>query len=144
MKPLAALVALALVPAALRAQTAFPMVTHVTPTAVQRGTTAEVTVVAQASTLAGAHKVLFDGTGVSAEPVAAADAKTSLKLKVTVAADAAPGVREFRVACPHGVSSLGQLVVVDAPVVQEAPGNNTPDKAQPIPVPSVVRMTRPD
>ncbi|QDU18244.1 PPC domain-containing protein [Urbifossiella limnaea] len=138
MKPLAALAALVLLPAAVRAQTSFPMVTHVTPTAVQRGTTAEVTVVAQASTLAGAHKVLFDGTGVSAEPVAAADAKTSLKLKVTVAADAAPGVREFRVACPHGVSSLGQLVVVDAPVVQEAPGNNTPDKAQPIPVPSVV------
>ena len=43
----------------------------------------------------------------------------SIKLKVTVAADAHPGVREFRIATRLGISSLGQLVVVDAPVVLE-------------------------
>lgn len=142
MKPLAAaLLTLALLPTALHAQTSFPMVTYVSPTAVQRGTTSEVTVFAQASSLHGAYKVLFDGAGVTADVVAAKDAKppvASVKLKVTVAADAAPGVREFRVACPHGVSSLGQLVVVDAPVVLEAPGIGTPEKAQKVPVPSVV------
>lgn len=138
-----------LAPAMVSAQTSFPMVTYASPTAVQRGTTAEVAVFAQASSLHGAYKVIFDGAGVSAEVLPAKDAKAadpkagvplvpSVKLKVTVAADAAPGVREFRVACPHGVSSLGQLVVVDAPVVLEAPGIGTPEKAQKVPVPAVI------
>jgi hypothetical protein len=140
----------ALVPAAAAAQTSFPMVTHVTPVAVQRGTTAEVVVECRTSSLAGAYKVLVEGDGVTAEPVPpkgaapAADPKApvpalaALPLKVTVAADARPGVREFRVACRHGVSSLGQLVVVDAPVVKEQPGIGTPEKAQPVSVPAVI------
>jgi Bacterial pre-peptidase C-terminal domain len=144
----AAVLLLLLMPAAAAAQTSFPMVTHVTPVAVQRGTTAEVTVECRTSSLAGAYKVMFEGAGVSAEVIAPkeppkADPKSpvptvaSLKLKVKVAADATPGVREFRVACRHGVSSLGQLVVVDAPVVLEQPSINTPEKAQAVPVPCV-------
>src|SRR5438270_10998724 len=102
---------------AASAQTSFPMVTHVSPVAVQRGTTADVTVECRTSSLAGAYKVLVEGDGVTAEPLPpkaapAADPKSpvpvvpSVKLKVTVAADAKPGVREFRVAAPHGVSAL--------------------------------------
>ena len=118
------------------------MVTHVSPVAVQRGTTAEVTVACRTSSLAGAYKVLFDGTGVDgrgraaarrepkADPKSPVPVLTALKLKVTVAADAPVGVREFRIATRHGISSLGQLVVVDAPVVLEKPGINTPEKAQ--------------
>src|SRR5439155_15889731 len=98
MRRAAVLVALALAaPAA--AQTSFPMVTHVTPVAVQRGTTAEVTVDCRTSTLFGAYRVLVEGAGVTAEVVPAKDAKpadkppfpavASIKLKVTVAADAA-------------------------------------------------------
>src|SRR5438876_2489737 len=131
------------------AQTSFPMVTHVTPAAVQRGTTSEVTVDCRTSTLYGAYKVLGGGSGVTAEVAPAKDAKPAevknpppvvqaLKLKVAVAADAACGVREFRIASTVGISSLGQLVIVDAPVVIEAPGINLPEKAQPIPIPSVV------
>ncbi|HEX4609219.1 MAG TPA: PPC domain-containing protein, partial [Urbifossiella sp.] len=150
MKPFAwPLLALVLLPAVAAGQTSFPMLTYAGPTAVQRGTTGEVTVACQASSLHGAYKVLFDGTGVTAEVVAPKDAKPAdpkggvpaaptVKLKVTVAAAAAPGVREFRIACPHGISSLGQLVVVDAPVVLETPGISTPEKAQKVPVPSVV------
>jgi hypothetical protein len=148
----AALVVLALaaVPAVAAAQTSFPMVTHVTPVAVQRGTTAEVAVDCRTSTLFGAYKVLVDGTGVTAEVVQPKDAKpagplkfpppvvASVKLKFTVAADAAPGVREFRIATAVGISSLGQLVVVDAPVIPEQPGNTLPAKAQRVPVPAVV------
>src|SRR5260370_27798821 len=100
------------------AQTSFPMVTHVTPVAVQRGTSAEVTVECRTSSLAGAYKVLVEGTGVAAEvipgkePPKPADPKTPLpnvlscKLKVTVAADAATGARAFRIASPLGISSL--------------------------------------
>src|SRR5437868_10004064 len=99
MRPALALLAAALVPAAAAAQTSFPMVTHVTPVALQRGTTAEVTVECRTSSLAGAYKVLIEGEAVTAEPVlpkgaAPADPKAavpnvaSVKLTVTVAADA--------------------------------------------------------
>src|SRR5215212_4734237 len=132
------------------AQTSFPMVTHVSPVAVQRGTTAEVTVECRTSSLAGAYKVLVEGTGVTAEVVAGkeapkpADPKApppvvpSCKLKVTVANGAAVGVREFRIASSLGISSLGQLVVVDAPVIPEKPMPSTMVKPLPITVPSVV------
>ncbi len=128
-------------------QTSFPMITHTSPTAVQRGTTAEVEVAGQQN-FAGAYKVLVAGTGVAAEVVPpkgkgkkAADPKAptrTVRLKVTAAPDAELGVREFRVATPQGASSLGQLLVVADPVVVEKPGVNTPAKAQPVPVPSVV------
>ncbi len=135
------------------AQTSFPMITHVSPVAVQRGTTAEVTVECRTSSLAGAYKVLMEGTGVTAEvvpgkePAKPADPKTPLpvvpscKLKITVAADAAVGVREFRIASSLGISSLGQLVVVDAPVIAEKPAPSTMAKPLPIPVPWPPRTT---
>jgi hypothetical protein len=128
--------------ARLDAQTSFPMITHCTPTAVQLGTTAEVTVEGQMN-FAGAYKVIVEGSGVVAEvvpPARPADPKAavrSVKLKVT-ASGTMPGVREFRIATPHGVSSLGQLLVVTDPVVAESPGINVPSKAQPVPVPCVV------
>lgn len=149
MRPAFALLALALSPIVASAQNSFPMVTHVTPVAVQRGTSAEVSVDCRTSTLHGAYKVLVGGSGVTAEVVPAKNAKPadpkgpppvvqSIRLKFTVTADAALGVREFRVASSVGLSSLGQLVIVDAPVVTELPGINLPEKAQSVPVPSVV------
>ena len=149
MRCVIAFLVVALAPTLAMAQTSFPMVTATTPVAVQRGTTAEVTVACQTSSFAGAYKVLFEGTGVTAEVVPAkepvkldpklsAPNLLSLKLNVTVAADAVCGVREFRIACRHGISSLGQLVIVDSPVVLEQPGINTREKAQAVPVPSVV------
>jgi hypothetical protein len=118
------------------------MITHTSPVAVQRGQTGEVTVEGQMN-FAGVYKALFEGTGISAEvmPAAAAPQKPpvrSVKLKVTVAADAALGVREFRLASSLGVSSVGQLVVVDDPVVVESGDNNSLEKANSVPVPSVV------
>jgi hypothetical protein len=147
MRTLVAL-ALLLLPTLASAQTSFPMVTHVTPVAVQRGTTAEVKVECRTSSLADAYKVMFEGTGISAailplkekpklNPKSQVPVVPAITLKVTVEADAHPGVREFRIATRHGVSSLGQLVVVDAPVVLEAPGINSQEKAQPAPVPCV-------
>jgi hypothetical protein len=136
-------------PAVAVGQTSFPMVTHVNPVAVQRGTTTEVTVECRTSSLAGAYRVLVEGAGVTAEPIAAketlkVDPKggvptvAAIKLKVAVAADARQGVREFRIATRHGISSLGQLVVVDSPVVREQPGMNTAEKPQAVTVPCVV------
>src|SRR5207253_5806470 len=62
----------------------------------------------------------------------------NVKLKLNVASDAALGVRDFRLVSTLGVSSIGQLVIVDDPVVQESGDNNTIEKANPITVPSVV------
>ena len=67
------MVLLLCLPAALRAQTSFPMVWSVYPAGVERGKTAEVTVYAGGSeggggeNLYGAYKALFEGAGVKAE-----------------------------------------------------------------------------
>jgi hypothetical protein len=130
--------------APLRAQTSYPMITHVTPVAVQRGTTTAVTVEGQMN-FAGVHTLLVEGKGVSGDVVAAPPAKSgatpavvkSVKLKLNIAADADLGVREFRLASTLGISTLGQLLIVDAPVILEAADNNVPAKAQPLPVPGV-------
>jgi hypothetical protein len=141
MRTLSGALVLLLAPAA-SAQISFPMVTHVSPVAVQRGTTAEVTVECRTSSLAGAYKVLVEGTGVTAEvlPVKppATGAQPACKLKVTVAANAALGAREFRIASDLGISSLGQLLIADAPVVAEPAVPSTQAKPLAVPVPSVV------
>jgi hypothetical protein len=125
----------------VRAQTSFPMITHANPVAVQRGKTTEVTIEGQMN-FAGVYKALFDGTGITAEVATPLPTKSTplrkITLKVTVTPDAALGVREFRVASLLGISSVGQLVVVDDPVVREAAANNAMSQAQAIPLPCVV------
>jgi hypothetical protein len=130
------------------AQTSYPMVMFTYPPAIERGTTTEVTVNSR-YTMVGAYKVLIEGTGVSAE-IIASDTKPdpskpgqkpaieNLKLKITVTADAVLGDREFRVATPQGVSSVGNITIVDAPCVLETEPNNTIDKPQAITLPVVV------
>jgi hypothetical protein len=122
-------------------QTSYPMITHVLPVAVQRGKTTEVVVEGQMN-FAGVYKALFEGAGITAEvvpgPAKPAAPVRTVKLKLAVAADAALGVREFRIASTLGISSIGQLVVVDDPVISESGDNNTPEKANPITAPCVV------
>ena len=126
------------------AQTSYPMISHVTPVAVQRGKTAEVTVEGTMN-FHGVHTFLIEGKGVMAQVIAPPPVKgdalpvvRSVKLKVTVGPDAALGVREFRLASTLGISTLGQMLITDDPVILEAGDNNTPAKAQPIVVPCVV------
>lgn len=142
---LCAVACLSAVPS-LHAQTSFPMITHVHPVALQRGKTAEVVVEGQMNFF-GAYKTLFEGSGLTAEIV---PQKTpppmppqppllrNTKLKIAVAPDAARGVREFRIATELGISSVGQLVIVDDPVVIEAPANNVAAQAQPIQLSCVI------
>ena len=59
-------------------------------------------------------------------------------MKVTIAKDAPLGVREFRIATSLGISSVGQFLIVDDPVIIEAPANNTMAQAQAVKVPSVL------
>lgn len=122
----------------LGAQTSFPMITHAYPVALQRGTTTDIAVDGQMN-FAGAYKALFEGAGVSAEvtsppPTPGAALKT-VKMKVAVAKDAPLGVREFRIATALGVSSVGQLLIVDDPVILEKAANNTAAQAQDVKLP---------
>ncbi len=125
-------------------QTSYPMISHVTPVAVQRGKTVEV-MVEGTMNFHGVHTLLIEGKGVTAEVIAPPPVKgdalpvvRTVKLKVAVAPDAPLGVREFRLASTLGISTLGQLLIADDPVVLEAANNNTHSKAQPIVVPCVI------
>jgi hypothetical protein len=109
--------------------------------ALQRGKTTEIEVVGQMN-FAGAYKALFEGTGIIAEvaspPPTPGVVIKNVKMKVTVAKDAPLGVREFRIATSLAVSSVGQLVIVDDPVVMESTANNTVAQAQAIKLPCVL------
>lgn len=127
-------------------QTPYPEITHVMPNAVERGKASEVTVIARQAErgFAGASQVYFQGEGLVAEvlPRQEKDPVDRLKVKVTVAPNAPLGMREMRVATGHGISSLGEILVVDHPVVLEkAEPHGTPDQAQPIAIGQVVSGT---
>jgi hypothetical protein len=122
------------------AQTSYPMISHVHPVAVQRGKTTEV-VVTGTQDFTGTYAALFEGSGLSAEVLPApkgAKTVTSVKMRVKVAADMVPGVREVRVASKIGMSSVGQIVVSEHPVIVEKGDNNSREKAQAVPVPCTV------
>jgi hypothetical protein len=125
------------------AQTPHPEITYIVPGAVRRGATGEVTVVARQARrgFETASQVFFSGEGLGAEvlPRAAKEPVERRRLKVTVAPDAAPGLREVRVATGSGISSIGELLVVDDPVIVEASGAHaTPATAQPVEVNRVI------
>ena len=126
------------------AQTSYPMLMSVKPVAASVGTTSEVAVQSRYD-LSGAYRVLVSGQGVVAEPVPAVDKNgkpatnvTSLKLKVTVEPNALPGVRDFRIATPRGISTVGQLVITKGTLVSESGKNNTADTANEIQLPATV------
>jgi hypothetical protein len=139
-----AILALALA-APVLAQTSYPMISHTIPVAVERGKTTEVLVEGQMDFF-GAYQVLFDHPGLRAEVVTSPAGKgtpartrtNKVKLKVTVERDVVPGVHDFRVVSSLGVSSTGQLAIVDAPVVAETSVNNTLAQAQALTLPCVV------
>src|SRR5438046_2267636 len=82
------------------AQTAYPMLMSLRPVAVQVGTTVEATINSR-YTMAGAYQVLISGEGVAAEVVppekkaddtAKKTATEKIKIRLTAAANALPGV----------------------------------------------------
>lgn len=120
----------------------YPMVTCISPVAVQVGQQSECEVVAQPN-LQAAYQVLVTGEGVTGElvppkPEAAKTPVTKLKVRFKVAPNAVLGVRDVRLATPQGASTLGQLVVVRDPVIREAANHGTMQTAQPITLPATV------
>jgi len=134
-----------LVPAWAWAQTSYPMVLSVKPVAAQAGQSSEHTL-ASLHSMFGAHQVIISGSGVTGEVLTKMekdkDGKApnlqSIQLKFTIAPDALPGVRDFRVVSDSGASSIGQLVVVTDPVIAEQDMNDTRELAQPVVLPAVL------
>jgi hypothetical protein len=146
--------ALLLIGPSARAQTSYPMVGRVEPTAVQRGRTAELSLVTSGNgggDISGAFAVLAQPPGLRGEVVSSEKteppankkgrgthrATGSAKIKLEVAGDAPLGPRELRVATPQGASSVGMVVVVNDPVVTELDdkANDDPKGAQPLALP---------
>lgn len=134
------------------AQQSYPMLMSLHPVAAQTGQTSEHEVNARYN-LDGAYKIFVTGAGVTGEvvppemkpdekandmPKGKRPPKAKIKVKFTVAPDALPGVREFRIATPQGASTVGQLVIVKDPVIVEKDPNDSRPTAQEITLPATV------
>jgi len=64
--------------------------------------------------------------------------QTKHKIRFTATKDALPGVREFRLATPQGLSTVGQLIVVRDPITVETGSNNTQAMANSVVLPATV------
>ena len=61
-----------------------------------------------------------------------------IKIRFIVSKGATPGVRDFRIATPQGVSTIGQVVIARDKVVAEKEKNNTLAKAQAVKLPATL------
>ena len=136
------------------AQTSYPMLSRVEPVAVRRGQTVEITIAGQQN-FNGAFGLLCQQPGLRGEvlkveiiepaqtkarPNRRRRATPQVRARLEVGKLAPLGPRELRVATPQGVSSVGQVVIFDDPVVAEADdeANDKPAAAQPLAIPSVI------
>lgn len=127
----------------------FRQLTSTHPVAVQRGTEAEVQVRSNL-TLDHTYQVFFARPGVNMtyaedkpkeSPLGnRTSVGTPFRFHVQVPEEQLPGMYEFRVATEQAVSSVGQLLVTDYPVVSEDPKkkNNTPETAVKVEVPVAI------
>lgn len=145
MRTLYACLLLTLAVSSVRAQTSYPMLMSLSPVAAQQGQTSEHTLNARYS-MFGAYQVFVTGQGVTGEIATVMElgkdgkepSLTKIQIRFKVDADAQPGVRDFRIVGATGASTLGQLVIVPDPVVNEDPKNDTAETAQQVTVPSAI------
>jgi hypothetical protein len=102
-----------------------PVLAWIYPAGGQRGTTVEVTA---SGTAIAPETVLITGGGVTARVVDAKD-PAKVRIAVAIAADAEPGVREFRILNAGGVSNRSRFVVGQLPEINEVEPNS--EKSQP-------------
>ena len=131
--------------ATANAQTSYPMLMSLKPSAARTGQTSEHELESRYS-MFGAYQMLVTGEGVTGEIVTPMELDAEgnapnlqkINIRFIVAADAQPGVRDFRIIGPTGASTLGQLVVVQDGVVSEEAANDQPEQAAPITLPATV------
>ena len=138
---LTAAISLTLLPHLVEAQTGYPMVMSLKPTSLQIDTSSEIEFHTRYS-MFGAYQVLISGEGISGETLhpekkdGETPSLTAMKVRFTASATAFPGVRDVKIATPQGISTVGQLVIVQDPVVYESDKNNTRDAATELPIPA--------
>jgi len=126
----------------------YPMLMSIRPAATCIGTSTEHELSARYN-LAGASTVMVSGSGVTAEVLPNESEKpedkdrndvmsSKCKLRFNCAPDAIPGIRDFRVMTPHGVSTVGQIVVAREPIVSEAADNDVLEKSQLVTLPATL------
>lgn len=122
------------------AQTTYPTILGAHPAGVKRGQVNEVLIYPYRCNLAGAYKILFDGdTNEIQSTFLPGDGKPGpIAVRLTIAANARPGIRYFRVATPQGVSSVAAITIGDETGILEVEPNDVPSKAQPIPLPATI------
>jgi len=132
--------------AAAQTNNSYPMLMSVKPAAAQIGQTTEHEVNARYN-LFGAYQVIVAGEGVKGEvvppekkegekPPETKPVSPKAKIRFIVAADAVPGVRDFRIITPQGASTVGQIVIARDPIVSESADNDVMAKAQIITLPA--------
>jgi hypothetical protein len=133
------------------AQRGYPRIETVYPGAVTRGETAEILLRGRYN-LKQASRVLFDGEGITAtildwsqlEIAKPAQNKLpefppeTLRIKVTVADDAMPGIHTFRILTKGSLSAIAHLLVTESPSVNESEPNDSASEAQTIQIPQTV------
>lgn len=125
------------------AQTSYPMLMSLKPVAARVGYSSLHQLSSRYS-MNGAYRVLVFGAGVTGEivqeekPGKKKPNPQQIQIRFTVSTNAQPGVRDFRVATPQGVSTLGQLVIARDFLIVEAEKNDTPESAQKISVPVTI------
>lgn len=126
-------------------QRGYPRIETVFPGAVARGATTDVMLTGRYN-LRESTRILFDRPGVTATIVewqALGDTKLpagkrqpfereGLSIKVTVAADTAPGIYGFRILTKGSLSALANLLVASGECIGEAEPNNSQADARPI------------
>ena len=133
------------------AQRGYPSIETVYPGAVTRGQTTEVFLRGRYN-LREAYRVLFEGDDITATVLDWQDLSDpekgkekpgtygpeGLRLRVTAAEDAVPGIRPFRILTKGSLSALAHLLVTRAPCVTESEPNDSTTNAQTIGVPETV------
>ena len=106
-----------------------PRLTHIYPSAVQRGT--EMEVLCSGSSLIDAKGMIFDTPGLECTAVSAPEAG-KFKAKIKVAADAKLGEHSCRVITASGLSDLRLIFVTPFPLVEKVREKDKPDAALPV------------
>lgn len=134
--------------ASAQTNNSYPMLMSVKPAAAQIGKATEHEVTARYN-LYGASRVIVSGEGVVGEvippekkegekPPETKPNLLKMKIRFTVAPDAVPGIRDFRIITPQGASTVGQIVVARDNIVSESAPNDTPQTALAVTLPATL------
>jgi len=116
-------------------ETPLPAITYVFPAGGQCGRTFDVTVFGTNVVVTDKlenNSAIISGGGVTAKVVEAKEVNRA-RVTVTIARDAEPGEREFRVLTPGGVSNRYRFMVGQLPEINEVEPNSEKDKPQVLP-----------